>query len=247
MKRRIVVPLGAILMLLAACGAPEPGVGGGQARRQDDGWTAAPRITAVERQGTGGLVVRGAASPGARVVLRGGQDAVFAAGADATGRFELNIGRLTAPVVLTPEVQIGQYPAPGPERLLLVEQAEAPLAALLVEGQASRRLSPAPALDVVDGDGAGLVASGRGRPGARISVSADGSTPVTVGVSADGRWVAALPSTADRATRITVGEIGFDYPGPGSAGDRIERAGSGWRVAQVLSPSARLTSWFPDM
>lgn len=236
-------------MALAACGAPMERSQDEEAR-QDGGWTASPRITAVERQGAG-LVVRGDAPPGARVVLRGDQDAAFAAGADAAGRFELLVGALPSTMLLTPEVQVGPSPAPGPEQLVLAGDGArdgAILAALLIEGGASRRLSVGPALDSVDGDGQGLVVAGRARPDARVSVSVDGGATVEVVADPGGRWTAPLSGVGDRAANIRVGGAAFAYPGPaaGEGVGRIERSGAGWRLTRRLSPSARQTSWFPD-
>lgn len=251
MKRRIVVAGVGVAMVLAGCNAPVERSKGEEAP-QDGGWAAAPRIGAVVRQGAG-LVIRGDAPPGARVVLRGDQETAFAAGADAAGRFELHVGVMPTAMLLTPEVQIGQFPAPGPEQLILAAgdgvTDTTMLAALLIEGGASRRLSPGPMLDSVDGDGQGLVAAGRARPGGRVSVSADGGVAVEAVANADGRWMAALPSVGDRPVNITVGGTKFAYPGPAGAASvgLIERSGSGWRLTRLLSPSARQTSWFPDL
>ncbi len=236
-------------MALGGCGAPversqdeEAGQGGG--------WTAAPRITAVERQGAG-LVVRGDAPPGGRVVLRGDQDAAFAAGADAAGRFELLVGAMPSTMLLTPEVQVGVSSAPGPEQLVLAGDGGrdgAVLAALLTEGGASRRLSAGPALDSVDGDGQGLVVAGRAQPDVRVAVSVDGGAVVEVVADSSGRWTAPLSNVGDRGANITVGGVSFAYPGPavGEGIGRMERSGAGWRLTRRLSPSARQTSWFPD-
>ena len=254
MKRRIVVAwvgawVGAALAL-AGCNAPVEGTKGEDARL-DDGWTGAPSISAVTLQG-GRLLVSGDAPPRARVVLRGDQDTAFAAGADEAGRFELLVGVLSSPMLLTPEVQIGQFPAPGPERLVLAGDGGpggSLLAALLIEGGASRRLSPGPVVDSVDGDGHGLVVAGRAKPGARISVSADGGAAVEAAADASGRWTAALSSIGDRPARIAVGGAAFAYPGPatGDGVGRIERSGDGWRLTRMLSASAKQTSWFPDV
>jgi len=250
MKRRIVVAwVGAWVcaaLALAGCNAPEERSKDEEAR-QDGGWTASPRISAVELQ-SGRLVVRGDAPPRARVVLRGDEDTAFAAGADEAGRFDLLVGALSAPMLLTPEVQIGQFPAPGPERLVLANDA-ALLAAMVIEGGASRRLSPGPVLDSVDGDGQGLVAAGRARPGRRVSVSADGGAAVEVMADPGGRWTAALPGVGDRPASIAVGGVTFAYPGPaaGESVGRVERSGAGWRLTRMLSASARQTSWFPDV
>ena len=249
MKRRIVVAGVCAALALAGCNAPVER-SQHEEERQEGGWTASPHISAVERQGSG-LLVRGEASPGARVVLRGDQDVAFAAGADQAGRFELPVGALPAAVLLTPEVRVGQFSTSGPERLLLVG-GDAPggtvVAALLVEGGASRRLSVAPALDSVDGDGQGLVVAGRAGPDAAVAVSVDGGPPIAVTADAEGRWTTALPNVGDRVARITVGSAEFVYPGPAARGAAagVERSGDGWRYTRMLSPSARQTSWFPD-
>ena len=245
MKRRIIVAGMGVALALGGCGAPVERAASDEAR-QDGGWTAVPRIRAVERQGAG-LIVRGDASPGARVVLRGDQDQAFAAGADAAGHFELLVGAVPAAMLLTPEVQVGQFPGAGPEQLVLAGD-DAPLAALLTDGGASRRLSVGPALDSVDGDGRGLLAAGRAAPGARVSVSAEGGATVDVVADAGGRWIAALPGVGDRAATITVGAAAFAYPGPAPSEElgRIQRAGDGWRLARPLSSTARQTTWFPD-
>jgi hypothetical protein len=246
MKRRIVVAWVGAMLALSGCSAPVERAKGEEAV-QDGGWTVAPRIRAVERQGAG-LVVRGDASPGARVVLRGDQDAAFAAGADASGRFELRVAALPSAMLLTPEVQVGQFPASGPEQLILAGEG-AGVAALLIEGGASRRLSAGPALDSVDGDGRGLIVSGRSRSGVRVTVSADGGDRLEAVADAAGRWTAALPNVGDRPVTITVDEASFAYPGPAPATEvgLIVRSGSGWRLTRQLSTSARQTSWFPDL
>lgn len=234
------------MLALSGCSAPAERAKGEEAP-QDGGWTVSPRITAVEREGAG-LIVRGDASPGARVVLRGDQDVAFAAGTDASGRFELRVAALPSAMLLTPEVQVGQFPASGPEQLILAGDGEG-LAALLIEGGASRRLSEGPALDSVDGDGRGLLVAGRARSGARVAVSADGGDRLEVGADASGRWTAALPNVGDRPVTITIDGASFAYPGPAPAGEvgLVERAGSGWRLTRQLSASARQTSWFPDL
>ena len=246
MKRRIVVAWAGAALVLVGCGAPVEGPKGDEAR-QDGGWMVSPRITAVEREDAG-LVVRGDASPGARVVLRGDQDVAFAAGTDDAGRFELQIGAPASAMLLTPEVQIGQFPATGPEQLILAGD-KGDLAALVVEGGASRRLSAGPALDSVDGDGRGLVVAGRARPGATVAVAAEGGAAIEAVADSGGRWTAALPNVGDRPVRITVGGASFAYPGPAGTASvgLIERSGAGGRLTRLLSPSARQTSWFPDL
>jgi len=246
MKRRIVVAWIGAALAAASCGAPVER-SQGEATRQDDGWTAAPRIKAVERHGAS-LIVRGDAPSGSRVVLRDDQDAAFAAGVDGSGRFELRISGLDAAMLLAPEVQVGQFPAPGPERLLITPSGDQALAALLIEGGPSRRLSPGPVLDSVDDDGRGLLASGRAPSGTRVVVSSAGVTADAV-ADASGRWTALLAGAGHRADFVEVAGVRFDYPGPAALDEvgRIERAGAGWRLTRAFSASARQTSWFPDV
>jgi len=234
----------AIVLSLAGCKAAVERPSG-EAASEEGGWTAAPRIRAVEQQREG-LVVRGEASPGARVVLRGGPDTAYAAAADVAGRFELRIAALETAMVLIPEVQIGQDSTPGRERLLVADEGR--LAALLMEGGASRRLSAGPALDSIDGDGRGLVASGRAATGTQVQIALEGGPEASVSVDDGGRWIMALPSTADRPVTVTVNGVAFAYPGPANREslDRVERVGEGWRMTRALSSAARQTSWFPD-
>lgn len=208
-----------------------------------DNWAAAPHIDKVSLQGSG-VVVSGQAPAGARVILSNAMGQAMAAGADSQGRFELRVGREALGHVLTPEIQIGQTPTPGPERLFLAGDG-AVVAALLIDGGPSRRLTDGPALDAVDGDGRALLASGRSTPGQRVEVTSEGETAVAVADEA-GLWTAPLSQAGDRAVQIEVGGERYAYPGPGPATGRAERAGQGWRVTRALSDAARQTSWFPD-
>lgn len=205
---------------------------------------ATPRIASVTPQAAGGALVRGEAAPGTRVILSGEDGAVMAAGADSRGLFELHVDASAIGQVLTPEIQIGQSTAQGPQRLILAGDG-GDLAALLTDGEPSLRLTPGPALDAVDGDGRGLTASGRAAPGERVAVRA-GSDVVHAMTDARGRWTTVVPGAGDHAVEIFVGERTFRYPGPGASTSRAERAGDGWRVTRSLSGDARQTSWFPD-
>lgn len=231
---------------LSACGAPsQPEAGAGPGEAEGGDWMATPRITSVTSQSSGGVLVRGEAAPGARVILSGGDGAVMAAGSDARGRFELHVGASAFGQVLTPEIQIGQSTTPGPQRLFLAGEGGA-LAALLIDGGPSLRLTPGPALDALDGDGRGLIASGRAEPGQKVVVRAGGGTAEAV-ADARGRWIAVVPMVGDRAVGVQVDGRVFRYPGPGTPADEAERAGGGWRTTRALSSAARQTTWFPDV
>lgn len=235
----------ALAPALSACRqAPEAPVTASADQAGEAVWLAAPRILSVTPQSGGGVLVRGEAAPGARVVLSGGTGAVMAASADASGRFELPVVADAIGQVLTPEIQIGQASTPGPQRLLLAGEP-ARLAALLTDGGASLRLTPGPALDALDGDGRGLLATGRAEPGRRVEIRAGGGVAEAL-ADADGRWVAVVPVIGDQAAVVEAAGRAFRYPGPGPSINRAERAGEGWRVTRVLSGVARQTTWFPD-
>ena len=249
MERRIGLRLSLSLALglataLSACGSPKSDTEADAAEVQDGDWMATPRITSVLSQTSGGVLVRGEAAPGARVILGGTDGSVVAAAADARGRFELHVSPAAVGQILTPEIQIGQATTPGPERLLVVGGTGG-LAALLTDGGASLRLTPGPTLDALDGDGRGLIASGRADPGKKVAVRAGGGTAHGVADS-HGRWGVVVPVVGDRASDIEVEGRVFHYPGPGVSADRAERAGEGWRVTRQLSSAARQTTWFPD-
>lgn len=244
MKRRIARLLSFSLALaaLSACGAPQREAEPAEAREGD--WTATPGILSVAPQGDGGVLVRGVAAPGARVILSGMEGPAVAAGADARGRFELHVGDEAIGQVLIPEIQIGQTRTPGPQRLLVAGEG-AGLAVLLTDGGPSVRLTPGPALDAVDGDGRGLIASGRAAPGRQVAVRAGSGSSQAVADS-QGRWAAPLAAVGDQAVEIDVDGKSFHYPGPGRPGARAERAGAGWRITRPLSASAYQTTWLPD-
>lgn len=246
MKLRYVL-LFAGAAVVVGCSQPSGSPSGDRVER-DSGWIQPPRIEAV-RATNGGLAVTGTAPPGARVVLRGQHGAAFAAGADAGGQFEVRVDLPSAALLLTPEVQRGQTATPASDQLLLPEGGRG-ATALLAAGGASRRLDPGPALDAVDGDGRGLVASGRAQPAQVVLVGLAGGGAAQIRAGPDGRWTAVLPGARDQPTAVRVGAAVFAYPGPGAApveGQvRIERAGQGVRVMRSLSSTARQTSWFPD-
>ena len=68
--------------------------------------------------------------------------------------------------------------------------------ALLSDGGASRRLGLAPLLDAVDGDGRGLVVSGRAEPGVEVTVMAGGMAVHAV-AGDDRRWTASLSGVGE--------------------------------------------------
>lgn len=240
MKRRMIVACVAVLAA-AACSDPRGGVAGPTGADEASPWVRPPLIDGVARDG-GVLVVRGAAGPNARVVLRAPGAAAVAASADGAGRFELRLPPLHGDVRFTPEVQVGEDAAVSPETLVVIQGGAGPVV-LIAAGQPTVRLDGAGGLDAVDSDGATLMASGR----------TDGAAPVVTinGVSATaapigrGGWRAMAGPIG--ATTITVDGRSFDYPGPGgAAGFSIERAGQGWRVSWPVAPNGRQAAWLPD-
>lgn len=245
--RYVIAPV--VAATLVACSPPADGPSGGERAARDSGWVAPPRVEAVARASSGDLLITGTAAPGTRVVLRGLDGSAFAAGADGDGRFEVRMAAPVEAVILTPEVQTGQVATPASEQLLL-PAGGAGVTAMLAAGRASRRLDAAPALDAVDGDGRGLIVSGRGGPGQAVSVGLVGGDTITARADGQGRWIAVLPRAADQAAAIRVGTAVFAYPGPGAVPAEgqalIERASQGVRVMRALSPTARQSSWFPE-
>ena len=248
MKRRIALSLWLIAagspLALAACGPGEgdkaqaPVEGGSQ----DQGWAAPPTIQSASLEG-GALVIRGAAPPDGRVVLRGAAGAGFAAAADEAGRFEIRIPRPTGHMIFTPELQLGQDAAEAPDSLALIDGGQG-AAALLRTGAPARRLDGAGLLGAVDSDGRAVVAGGRAPAGAATTLQIDGRT-VTAAVGRDGRW-SALLGPAGGPMRITVGGRTYLYPGGGGAGPLAERAGTGWRVRWTAAGGAAQVTWLPD-
>lgn len=231
-------------MALSGCGSPQDDAPTPPKETTEGDWAATPRINSVLPQPSGGALVRGVAVPGARVVLSGKEGPAVAVSADAQGLFELQVAATSIGGLLTPEIQIGQDTTPGPQQLLITGEDER-LAVLLTQGGASLRLTPGPVLDVLDGDGRGLVASGRTKPGRQIVLRAGGGQAEAV-ADRTGRWTIVVPIIGDQAAVIQVDGHDFHYPGPGQPSDRAERAGQGWRITRQLSGVARQTSWLPD-
>lgn len=232
----------AVLGLAAACSPSRPG----EAPAADpaaSAWISPPRIQAV-RRAAGGLTVSGQASPGARVVLRGGDGAAFAASADDAGRFEVQIGASPYDLLLIPEVQSGQDAAPAPERLLIVAGANGPVV-MLAPGAAGRRLDGGGALGAVDSDGRMLALSGRAPAGAELRVTVNGRPVTVVHAEKAGRWTAVAPYSGGPA-RVEVAGAVYEFPGDGGAEASAMRAGAGWRLAWTLPAGGRQVTWLPD-
>jgi hypothetical protein len=238
MKRRIIA-MGIVSALLSACTA-----GGEDAARSEDApeasaWVRPPQIDGAVREGAI-LVVRGAAGPDARVVLRGADGAAVAVGADKAGRFELRMPAPAGDLRLTPEVQVGEDAAASPETLVVIKGG--PIV-LIAAGEPTVRLDGRGALDAVDSDGQATVVSGRatGEPPAVTG----GGQRVQVLAGRDGDWRATRPG-ADAAFIVVEGQ-GFDFPGVGAQSDFTPvRAGEGWRLTWPTGPSGRQTTWLPD-
>lgn len=240
MKRRMMVACVALLAA-AACSDQRDSVAGPTGTDEASPWVRPPLIDGVTRDG-GVLVVRGAAGPNARVVLRAPDAAAVAASADGAGRFEIRLPALHGDVRFTPEVQVGEDAAISPETLVIVQGGAGPVV-LIAAGQPTLRLDGAGGLDAVDSDGATLMASGQAQ-GAEPSVSVDGVV-VPATEMGRGRW-RAVTGQAGPAT-ITVNGKSFDYPGAGRASGFVaERAGRGWRIGWSVAPNGHQTAWLPD-
>jgi len=249
MKRRIFV-IG-MTALTALCGAaacsPAP-EGRAPEAQLGAGWVKPPQIETVERTGSG-LSVRGRAAPQGRVVLRAAGGTAYAVGADANGRFDLQVRSPANDTLFMVETQDGQDASPAPYQMLVSRDPAGPTA-LLSPGAPTRRLDPAGPLDVVDSDGHALLASGRAAPGSSVAVSVAGREPVQVRVGADGRWRLALTSEGAGAAEIVVAGRRYAYPGPalgrgGGEGLAMVSNPQGWSVSWPVEPRSRQGSWFP--
>lgn len=207
------------------------------------GWAIPPQISTVTRA-AGGLTVSGHAGPNARVVLRGADDAAFAASADETGRFDIRMNPPAGDALLTPETQTGQDAAPAPERLLVLNGGQGPIA-LLTPGGGSVRLDGSGPLGAVDSDGRMLALSGQAAPGESVRVTIGGRVSIQVQADASGRWTA-TGGGGPGAVSVTVGERAYDYPGEAGASTQATRAGAGWRLAWAGPGGARQVTWLPD-
>lgn len=246
-RPRPVVILG-LFALAATAVAPTgcsraPAAPDAEASAQASRWAAPPRVESVEATGEG-LVVRGAAPRQGRVVLIASSGDSYAASADGAGRFEIRIPPLPQDVLFQPGLQLGQDVAVGAERLLVARDG---LAALLTLGGASRRLDRRMPLEAVDGDGQGLIVSGRASPGAAVALTLNG-TRIPVTADADGRWSAMLNAGAGAAV-LGVDGARYLYPGgdaPSRPGLAVTRAGDGRRVDWRPASGGGQSSWFPD-
>lgn len=236
MKRRNLL-LGTVC-LLAACRSEPAGPGTASI---DTAWVMPPTIESATREGES-LALAGSASPMARVVVSAPGGPVFAASADARGRFRLVTPRPTQTVLLSIEVRAGEarYPAPG--RLLVAGEVEGPIA-FVSAGTSTRRFdpAPAPALDTVDSDGRSLILSGRAAPGTSLRISAGSEREVRVGD--DGRWTAALsgqPAVIQVADRTFEPSLALGGP------EGLVRSDGGWSLTWAAPDGARQTTWFPS-
>ncbi len=250
MKRRIAsgvaVGLALLVGLVAGCSEPGP-VAAPPPSGPASHWTAPPQITGVGVT-TEGLMVRGIAEPGGRVVLRQDTGAAYAASSDAEGRFEIRMSAPADDLMLIPEAQVGQDSVPAPERLLILRGGDGPIV-LLRSGRASLRLDAAPVLGAIDSDGRVLLASGRtGVTSHGVPVSVGDGPVMAVAPDGDGRWTAVLNRAGGGGTTVRVRDAAFAYPGdsrPATGPFSVERAGWGWRVSWRSAAGAPQTTWLP--
>lgn len=236
MKCRIVT-LAALCVAVAACSDGNEQPAPADEASAASPWVQPPDIAraAVDR---GTLVVSGVAGPGARVVLRGGDDAVAAVAADATGRFELRLPAPTIPMVFTPEVLVGEASSQSPTRLVVIPGGPA---ALMAPGQATRRLDGSGPLAAVDSDGGAIQVVGRGDAPSPVAI--DGQA-ISTSPLPGGGWRAVAMGAGAR--QIEVGGRSYAYPGGVSEQDGVERVGDGWRISMSTPPTGGQTTWLPD-
>jgi len=243
--KRAILSMVAMAALAAACRPNSPEQSGEEEAGASREWARPPVIQSVVRSGAD-LTISGVADPDARVVLRGDAGAAFAATADPRGRFEVRVPRPAGHLLLRPETQVGQDAAPSPDRLLVLEAGQGPVA-ILRAGGPTRRLDPAPALGAIDGDGRMRLASGRAAPGTeQIEVQSGGET-IQVAPDEAGRWSVILPARGG-PDPIRVNGREFVWPGEAAGVEpfAVERLEGGWRIGWSGHGAARQSSWLPD-
>ncbi|QTC92024.1 hypothetical protein [Brevundimonas goettingensis] len=252
MKRRIFVIGMTVLAGLGGVACSPAPQGRAPEAQAAAGWVTPPQIEAVERTAAG-LTVRGRAAPQGRVVLRAAGGTAYAVGADANGRFDLQVRSPANDTLFLVETQDGQDASPAPYRMLVSHDPAGPTA-LLSPGAPTKRLDPAGPLDVVDSDGHALLASGRATAGSSVAVSVAGRAPTQVRVGADGRWSLVLTNEGAGAAEIVVAGRRYAYPGPAlgagggaGGGDGLAMVSNpqGWSVSWPVPPRSRQGSWFP--
>ena len=180
------------------------------------------------------------------LVLRGDDGTAYAATADSRGRFEIGVPAPAGHLLLRPETQVGQDPAPSPDRLLILAAGEGPIV-VLRPGGATRRLDAAPALGAIDSDGRMRLASGQVAAGTDVVAVQSGDELVQVAPDSQGRWSVILPPR-DGPDQVRVAGRDFPWPGEavGSQDLAVERLDSGWRIRWAGPGGAGQTTWLPD-
>lgn len=243
--RRFGTTMLAVVWLTGAAGCSAPPPKTTQAGFGASTWVMTPMIQKAERT-SGGLTVSGFASPGERVVVRGGAGTAYATSADSQGRFTLKIGVPAADALFVVETQVGQDAAPAPYRLFVTHDANGPVA-LLTPGGPSQRLDEAGPLDVVDGDGRAVLASGRSAPGSVVAVGIGGSLPSGIRTGPNGRWVDQLKAST---SAISVGDRHYVRPLAVAPAAKVPLsvtvAGDGRLVQWETPEGAVQQTWFPN-
>lgn len=251
------------LLTLAACSPSAPGDSPDGSPAQM-AWRRPPAVKATAPAGSV-LVVRGAADPRARVLLKADDGAAFAASADGQGRFEIRLTPSAGLMLLSPQVQSGRDVAAAPERLLLAGGA-AGVAALVTPGEPVRRLDRRQRLEALESDGRVLIASGTAPAGTVVRVTVGDGAPVEGLSAGDGRWSATLGPAPRDETVVTADGQAVLYPGAsqgpgegagdgpsggpsgsgGELGGGAERVGLGWRATWSDPGGAARQVWMPD-
>ncbi|WGM47428.1 hypothetical protein KOAAANKH_02305 [Brevundimonas sp. NIBR10] len=240
-RRVTALVIGVALASTAACTAPQSAPK--SAAAEASAWVMTPQVESVERR-QDGLMLGGRAAPDGRVVVRGPGGIAYATSADASGRFSVRIDAPREAALFMVETQTGQDATPATYRLLVSADIAGPIA-LLTPGGPSLRLDQAGPLDVIDGDGRNLLASGRAAAQGPTEVTTDGS-PVEIQANQDGRWVLPLAS----GSRVVVVEDRvYSIPSPptGSPASFSVERGPGGRMVSWNTPGGAIqNAWFPD-
>ena len=204
-------------------------------------WQKSP--TLVSAQWNGDIAtLTGRAEPGGRVVLSDGESRNHAATADEEGRFEIEVQVPPSGIYLRGRSQIGQDFVDG-RGLIYLQSGPRPLAAVVMNGEASYSLMPQGGVEAVDSDGAVVVISGRSDRKQPPVITVDGAR-VSAVPDQTGRW--AIMMNGGRAPmRITVNGQVYDYPGIRSAESNAALSADGWQITRNLGGKAVQSTWFP--
>ncbi len=242
--RAAIMTTATALALTAGCGqrpAPEPAVA--SAARADPDFRAPPSVVAAERDGAGGVVLRGRAQPGSEVQLRAPNGGAAAVKAGADGGWSVRLPPAAAPRAFALSAVVkgravraegGVLVAPAPLVIATMLRGGAPDLPIAAPGAGFRWTG----LDTDPGGGAAV--SGFAAPGAALRLAIDGVTRGEGAAEASGRFgvlwlggpvppgdhtVSVSTPTGTRAVSVRFGPVNL-----GGAPVRMTLEREGWRI-----------------